>query len=89
MRQKRELCIAVGIYRISEKKIVYFQILQEYTCTYCLILLYKRSNKESDSNMLISRFKFIDYSYFNSCSIFTPITQIAKSPVCELAETII
>ena len=32
--------------------------------------------------MLISRFKFIDYSYFNSCSIFkTPISQIAKSPV--------
>ena len=30
----------------------------------------------------MSRFKLIDYSYFNSCSIFkTPITQIAKSPV--------
>ena len=34
--------------------------------------------------MLISRFKFIDYSYFKSCSISkTPITQIAKSPVLQ------
>ena len=32
--------------------------------------------------MVISRFKFIDYIYVNSCSIFkTPITQITKSPV--------
>ena len=38
--------------------------------------------KNQTPKMLISRFKFIDYSYFNSCSIIkTPITQIAKSPV--------
>ena len=48
--------------------------------------------KNQTPKMLISRFKFIDYtcSYFNSCSIFkTPITQIAKYLFRELAETII
>ena len=46
-----------------------------YHCT-------KDQIKIQTPKMLISRFKFKDYSYFNSCSIFeTPITQLAKSPV--------
>ena len=38
--------------------------------------------KNQTPKMLTSQFQFIDYSYFNSSSIFKmPITQIAKSPV--------
>ena len=30
------------------RKCVYFYILQEYTCTYCLLSLCKRSNRKSN-----------------------------------------
>ena len=54
-----------------------------YHCT-------KDQIKNQSPKMLISRFKFMDYSYFNSCSIFkTPITQIAKSPVLLAGEKVI
>ena len=49
---------------------------------YFLLSLCKRSNQKSNPKVLISRFKYILYDYFDSCLIFkTPILKIAKPPV--------
>ena len=60
------------------RKCVFFLVLTEYTCTYSLLVLCKRSNQTP--KVLVSRFKYILYDYFD-LFLKRRLLKIAKPPV--------
>ena len=71
--------IAVRIYRISENVSI-FKFYQNIHVHIAYYHCAKNQIENRTPNVLISRFKYILYDYFDSCLIFkTPITQNSKT----------